>query len=276
MPEKAVRAIAMFALCAAGALAQNQAPQTFIREYCIKVTHGNGAAYADFAHEVSAKLNQSRVDAGEIRSWLLARAVAPAGTSAKCDYLSVWFYSGFPQEPSSNDQMTAALERAHLKLSAREFAAKRDSLSTLVSVQYWRSADSVGQMPQKGNYLRLNHYKVKSGQMGKYVNLEKTMWKPVVAAHLDARGTGGWAADTLLMPVSDTLPYNATTVDIFANWASLGRGIPVQQLWSKVHPNLSLSEYNEQLDSVREVNSRDVVQVVEHAGPKAGAATGSN
>lgn len=275
MPEKAVRVIAIFALYAAGAWAQNQAPPTYIREYCVKVTSGNGAAYADFAHEVSAKLNQSRVDAGEIRSWLLARAVAPAGASAKCDYLSVWFYSGFPHEPLSNDQMTASLQRAHLNLSAREFAAKRDSLSTLVSVQYWRAADSVGQTPQKGNYLRLNHYKVKSGQMAKYVNLERTIWKPVVAAHLDAGGAGGWAADTLVMPLGDSLPYNAITVDIFADWASLGRGIPVQQLWSKVHPNLSLNEYNDQLDSVRTVHSRDVVQVVEHVGPKAGAATGN-
>jgi len=276
MPEKAVRAIAFFALSAAGVLAQNQASPTYIREYCIKVTPGNGAAYAEFAHEVSAKLNQSHADAGEIGSWLLARAVAPAGTSAKCDYLSVWFYSGFPNEPSSNDQMTAALERAHLNLSAREFAAKRDSLSTLVSVQYWRSAGSVGQTPQKGNYLRLNHYKVKSGQTGKWVNLETTMWKPLVAAHLDAGGTGGWAADTLVMPLGDSLPYNALTVDIFADWASLGRGMPVQQLWSKAHPNLSWNEYLDQLDSVREVNSREVVQVVEHVGPKASAAAGSN
>jgi hypothetical protein len=276
MPEKAIRAIAIVMACAAGALAQNQTPPTYVREYCIKVTPGNGAAYAEFAHEISTKLNQARADAGEIRAWLLARAIAPAGASAKCDYLSVWFYSGFPHEPLTSDQMTAALERAHLNLNAREFAAKRDSLSTLVSVQYWRGVDSVGQTPQKGNYLRLNHYKVKSGQTGKWVTLETTMWKPVVAAHLDGGGTGGWAADTLIMPLGDSMPYNAITVDIFADWASYGRGIRVQQLWSKVHPNLSLNEYNDQLDSVREVNSRDVVQVVEHVGPKAGATTGSN
>jgi hypothetical protein len=271
MVLKTMRITALAAFCFSVGSAQTQTQPTYVRDLCVKVAPGKNAEYSAFMRDVTAKMQQARIDAGEMAFWLLARAVVPAGTSAKCDYHSVSGFNGFPPETPTQAQTDATLKKANVKMTAADVAAKRDSLSSLVSLDIWRGIDSIGGAAAKGSYFRLNYFKVKPGQGSEWAKLETTRWKPLVDAYIKAGNTASWTVLGLALPAGESLPYNALTVDNFKDWATLGRGIGAGELWPKVHPNLTMSEYMDQLAKVSDRHEIHVVQVVEVAGPKAAA-----
>ena len=244
------------------ALAQQQQQPPTGRDYCIKVAPEKSADFETFVHDVSVPLNQSRADAGEFDWFVVERAAIPAGSSARCDYRIVYGYKGLPPETPSPEQMDAALKKAKINMTAKDLAAKRDALSRLVDVEIWYGIDSVGSALGKGSYVRLNHYNIKPGAMQDWQRLETTYWKPMVQEYIKGGGKGSWAVVGLLMPDGDNLPYNAMTVDRFADWNSLLQGISFS-LWPKVHPNNEATDVFDRLDRVRTRANIEVYKVIE-------------
>jgi hypothetical protein len=114
------------------ALLPAQTPVPHVRTICVKMAPGKTAEYEAYLRDISVKLLRARVDDGELRGADVLRSVEPVGTSARCDYLLVWEYNGFPGEMNAADRTNALLKKLGMKMTAAELAAKRDSLSTLV------------------------------------------------------------------------------------------------------------------------------------------------
>jgi len=257
------------AICSTAAFSQAQKEPPTVRDYCVKVAPGKSMEFEAYAHDVAVPLSQVRADAGEFDWFLVARGVIPAGSSAACDYRVVYGYKGFPPESPSNDQIEAAIKKAGLRMSAKELFARRDALSQLVDVAIWQQIDSVGPPAQKGSYIRLNHYSVNPKAMDDWVRLETTHWKPLVDTWVKGGAKGSWGVYQLWMPGGDNQPYNALTVDIFPDWNSLLHGLPVGELWPKVHPNTDQTAVFDQLDGVRSRHDIEVVKVIELVAPAA-------
>jgi len=255
---------------AAAAFTQEQKEPPTVRDYCVKVERGKGMEFETFGRDVVVPLNQARVDAGEFAWFLFVRAVVPAGTSAACDYRVVYGYNGLPPESPSSNQIEAAIKRAKLNMSAKEISAKRDELSQLVDVGIWYQIDFIGPSTQKGSYVRLNHYNVKPRAMEEWAHLETTYWKPLVDAWTKAGAKGSWGVYRLWMPEGDNQPYNALTVDIFADWNSLLQGAPFD-LWQKVHPHIEATEVFDRLDGVRSRHDIEIYKVLELVAAKSGS-----
>jgi hypothetical protein len=240
-----------------------QTPNVFSRDICVKVNAGKQGDFAAFLPD-AAKMHQVRVNDGRLLRWMALGAVIPMGSSARCDYHIIFSYSGFPSELPTAQEMSADLERAHLKMTADQMIARRDSSATVVSQDIWERIDAVGEVPKKGSYLRINYYKPKPGKFQDWVKLETGGWKPF--AELVAKqipGTG-WLVAGLVMPGGDRLHYGGMTVDVFPSWESLGKDVPVE-LWPKAHPDLSAADFIAKVDQARDVYSNDVVRVVEIA-----------
>jgi hypothetical protein len=242
--------------------AQGQQEIWTTREYCIKVAPGKGREYEAFLRDVTVPLNQSRADAGEFEWFGLERGVAPVGSSARCDYRLAYTYKGLPPEETTNDQLDSALKRAGLNLSAEQMMEKRNALVQLVSLDFWYHIDGAGPRAKKGSYLRFNHHKVKNGQYDEYVRLERT-WKALVEAWLKAGGKGSWVLVGLWMPGGDAVPYNGMTIDVFPDWDALMKGVPLDELWLKVHPNTPFAETENQKEKVRSVQTSELYKLVE-------------
>jgi len=254
------------AVSAVTGFAQAQKEPPTVRDFCVKVIPGKNAEFEAYIHDTAVPLNQSRADAGEIAWFLVVRGVIPAGTSAKCDYRIAYGYKGLPPEPLSDAQIDAALKRAQINLSAKELAAKRDSLSQLVDVGIWSQIEAIGASTEKGNYIRLNHYSVKPGEWENWTHLETTYWKPMVEAWLKSGGKGSWGVYGQMMPEGDNVPYNALTVDIFSDWNSLVHGVPFAT-WQKVHPNTDATDVFDRLDRVRSRHDIEIYKVLEVTAP---------
>jgi hypothetical protein len=269
---------ALALLSLGGAFAQNQQPVSFARDYCVKVTNGKWAEYAGYVHDVTAKLMQARLDSGDIAWGAVTRVITPAGTSARCDYHIVYGYGNKLPEPNAPGTTDAALKRAGLNMTASEMTARRDSLSRLVSLEVLRTVESVPLASvTKGSYVRANHYKVRSGQpVSAWVEIERDTWKPLVVADNAAGHKSGWLAYVVMMPQGDSTWSNAMTVDLFPDWESLMRGIPLNELWPKVHGNRSRAEWSDRLNTIRERPLVEIANVVEFSAPKSAAAGGNN
>ena len=261
-------ALAIAGLILPAALLPAQTPVPHVRTICVKVAPGKTAEYEAYLRDISLKLLRARVDAGELLGAEVLRSVEPVGTSARCDYLLVWEYNGFPGEMSTADRTNALLKKLGMKMTAAELAAKRDSLSTLVGMELWRNVDMVPADEAKGGYLRLNLYKTKPGKVQAWVDSEKNEWKPLVEAYQKDGNVTGWSAWRMLAPAGDMQAYDAATVDYFPDWASAGSGLPLTQLWGKVHPNASIPEWQNRIAAIRARPAVELYRIAEIVAPK--------
>jgi hypothetical protein len=270
MPVGHVRLITFAAVSIAAGLApgpacfaqaQNQPPT--VRDYCIKVASGKATEYAAFLHDVSVPFARARADAGEIDWFVAGRGVVPIGSSARCDYRVVYGYRGLPPEDLSTEAIEAALKRAKLNMTADQMIARRSSLTQLVGLDIWYQIDAIGPQAEKDSYVRLNHYNVKGGEMDEWIRQEKANWKALMEAWLKAGGKGSWSLNGLGMPGGESTPYNAMTVDFFPDWNSLWRGVPVDELWPKVHPEMTPSEAFNREDRIRSFHDIEYYKLVE-------------
>jgi hypothetical protein len=271
--QKCIGVVFALGLAAAVAQAQNQPPVSYARAYCIKVNPGKIGEFNAYVHDVAGKLMRAHEEEHHIAAGLMAQAVIPAGTSARCDYQAVYFYQGALPEAFTEAETNAALKRADLNMTAADLGMKRESISRLVSVDISRAIDAVPMNLVNNEYIRLNYFKVKPGKMNEWIDLEKSGWKPLIAEHVKSGAVTGWFLQGIIMPTGDRVRANAFTVDTFPDWASLMKGIPLSTLWSKVHPNQTSAAYMEQIAAIAERPSVEVMRVVEAAVPKA---TGSN
>src|ERR1035437_6178099 len=249
MFRNATRLFLTTAGCLLVAAAQDQ--PAYVRDICVKVAPGKGTEFAAMLRDVTAKQMRVRVDEGRAAWFLALSAVVPAGAAARCDYHIVIGYAGFPAETPTAEQTTAELKKAGLNLTSAEYAAKRDSLSSLVNVDIWQVRAEVGPALEKGQYARLNYYRVKPGQQAAWLKLETTGWKPLVESLKDSHL--GWHLHTLAMPAGEYLHYNALTVDTFPSWTALGQGVPINTAWPKVHPDMPFADYLSLIDNTVEI-----------------------
>ena len=250
---------------AAGGISFAQAPADppTIRDYCVKLNAGKIADYETYLQEITIPVARARADTGEFAWLIVARGVLPSGSSARCDYRIVYGYKGLPPEAASKETVAAALKRAKLTLSYDEMVAQRDALTHLVGVDLWYGIDGVGSDVVKDNYLALNHNTVKDGQFAEWQKLELTYWKPLVEAWLKAGGKGAWSISSLRWPTGTSAPYSSLSVDVFTDWNSLVRGLPLDTLWPKVHPTITSAEVFERLAKTRSVHDQEIYKVVD-------------
>jgi hypothetical protein len=242
--------------CVAMAGAQQPAPHMY--DYCLKVNPGNTAALDAHLQNVESKLGQVLVDSGRLLAWASARAIAPVGESARCDYHVFAQMAGFPAQPPLAPPAEADLKKAGLAMSVQQVLEKRQSLVKLVSVNLWRVGARVGQVEQ-GNYLRVNYYK--TSDANEWIQLESTGWKKLVEeASKDMPGLA-WGAATLRIPEGDNLPYNASSYDAYPSWEALGNGIPMRKYWNKAHPNTDVTSYLNRISDVIERPMTDVIRM---------------
>ena len=254
-------AVVFGVFCCSIVYGQSPEATPYSRDNCIKVKEGKGAEYEAYLKEV-AKLYKVRVEDGSIQISVIAQAVSPQGRSARCDYHFYSIYPGFPPEASGPEKVAADMKKAGITMSREAMLAKRDELSYLVSTDVWRGWERIGRS-EKGNYARINFFKVKAGMGGDWLRAERAGWKQLAEENAKQNPGEGWRLSTLAMPGGTSLAYNAMTIDIFPSWEALGKGTPVRAIWNKVHPNMDFTTYMDRVGALAERPRTDVVKLIE-------------
>ena len=251
--------LALFGMVAAPLFAQE--PVYYQVTNSIKVVPGKGSEYTKFMADTSAKIARTRIDAGEIVSWMLMRTVIPAGAEARADYMISTMYLGVPPAPRSREDTEKSLKLAGVPMTAAEFYAKRDSISSLVATEMWRPQLRVGGA-QKGHYIYLNLMKVKDPAA--FQKFEIDIQGPMFTERVKRGEMSGWSYGTRLLPAGTDSPYSAYTADIFPTWEAAFKQLsPGREVFAKVHPGKNADEVMGKLNSLRDHARRDLWVVVE-------------
>ena len=249
-------ALAVF-LCAVSPA--QQGPSGFHTVNCVKIKPEKSAEFHKWVTDVVTKLAQSRVESGAISTWYLLRAVEPAGRSAECDYLTVSVYPGAPPEPLAREQLSAALKKANLSITAEEYVVQRDAVATLVSTNMMVNQVSVGKA-NKGGYLAVNY--MKTANLDEWLKLEKELWKPISEQMVKDGVTSGWSLNIRALGLNSDLPWQGVTVDVYPSWdAVFKEDTQFADRIKKVHPNKDFNAMFDQFGKARSMVKSELYAV---------------
>jgi hypothetical protein len=225
---------------------------------CFKVNPDKAADYRKWEADEVHKVTQGRIDSGEINTWYLLRSVLPQGTASACDYIVVTMFPG-TAHLLGPDEITAALQKAGMKITAQDYINHRNAVTTLVSVAIFQNVASVGS-PKKGDYFRVNYMKVPN--IEDWVAYEKKVWLPLADASTKAGLTSGWSLNVQVLPGGADLPFQAVTVDTFSTYdAVFNNDSKLFDLFRKVHPDLEVGTTFEQFGKLRTMSSIQLYQL---------------
>jgi hypothetical protein len=260
---RSLASVALAATLSATLFAQ-QAPTGFHSVACIKIKPENAKDFRKWAAEETHKFAQARVDSGSVSTWLLLRSVLPTGTSAECDYLSIFMYPGSPPKPLELDELGAVLKKAGLTMSAQEYVDRRTALTRLVSNNLFQNKAFAGTM-NKGDYFQVNYMKVPN--MEDYLAYEKKVWQPLAEAMVKGGVRTGWSLNVQVFPSGSDLKYQAVTVDVFPSWDAMFKDIPLTDTFKKVHPDMEAGTTFENYQKLRTIIATNVFQVEDMVTP---------
>ena len=225
--------------CVPFAVAQQK--QQYIQNSCVKAPAGQLEGLTAMLPDL-AKVAQVRVDAGTVMFFLAFRAVIPAGSSARCDYIFSNGYYGYPPEPLSRAEAEANFKKSGVGGTYDAYLARFRPVWNLVSndLVIVPPTTSVGSGVALGGYIRLNLDKLKAGHtVEEWAKYEREGWGAYVEAVAKDHAGMGWLPEAVVSPAGSGLDYNVLTVDILPNWAATGGGWGGAEVWNKVHPDMT-------------------------------------
>jgi hypothetical protein len=243
------------------ALAPAQEKPQYARIQCVKVNPEKSAEFDKILPD-NRKLAKVRVDSGRTAFSLAARAVYPAGRSATCDYHFVDVYNGFPPEAPSAQQLQADFKQSGITMTQEEYRSKLLGSSYLVRQELWLSRGTIGTL-SKGSYVRINYNKIKPAMAAEYLKWENTGWRQLAEAAAKEMPGTTWGLFTLALPGGSGQPYNAITVDGFPSWEAMGKGLPVRDLWKKVHPDVDYTQHMQKMNTLIDRPRIEVFRVLD-------------
>lgn len=258
MLKASLLSVIAFAFAAQNAIAQDD--PLFYRTNCIKLLPGKTTE--DYRQYIATtkRLWQSAADDGEIASWGVLRAVIPAGEAARCDFVSVTTFPAAPPPPLTADAVNARMKKIGMNGTAAQLYAKRDSITKLISGEMWRSTIRVGEV-QKGDYMYVNYMKVRN--MTDFLELEKTMWKPLAEHWVKNGAMRGWRQSVAFLPGGTEVPYRAMTADVFPSWEAVFKPLQTNDTFKTVHAGKNLDEFFGKLNKSRDLAKRELYVVEE-------------
>lgn len=232
---------------------------------CVKVKTGKSADFHTLLNGDLHKLEQARVDSGAISGWIALHTVVPAGREATCNYAFVSFYPGLPSAPMSDEEMTAALQKAGIGSSREQFLQQEDAAGYLVYNSIDRTALYVGGA-KKGDFIVVNDMKVTDNDA--WIDNEKKLWQPIFEDGVKDGSVDGWSVIVGFMPRGAEDRATAYTVDIYPSWDAVYKffGPGFDDRWKKIHPDVPVDQgfaQEHKLDTITHTTLYKVVDAIQ-------------
>ena len=176
------------------------------------------------------------MEAGTISGWYFYSVIYPAGSAAEYNYLTVNVYDDFGK--TNNSYSDDVLKRGHPDATDEQLAEMlQKTLSTREHVrsELWQLEDHI---PAEivAPFHKANYMKVVPGMDDEYLELERSIWKPIHQTYKKFGHSAGWGTYSLLFPGGTDQPYNFGTIDSYKNYLELVISVP-DSIVRLAHPN---------------------------------------
>lgn len=242
-----------------------QAPTGYHSIACVKINPGKWAAAEEWIAGTGHKLDQGLVNSGTYASTIVLRTELPEGTESECDYVFVTFFNGLPSAPLSTEELSKALQKAGIPMTAEEFYTKRGELGTLVYDNITQYQTLVGGAKKDG-FLAFNS--MSAPDIGACVAYEQKVWKPLAEEMVKAGNSGGWALNVQVFPSGAKDKTPVSSVDLYPSWDAFvnSRG-SITDAWKKVHPDMDINSTMDQFEKMCTIEHTVLYKIVDVTVP---------
>ena len=250
------------ALALSASLANAQQPsQTrtrFVELDYMKVAPGKDAEYVRLEQQVFKALHQERVKNKEMVGWALYQV--PFTGDREYDYVTVNVYDNIAATEGTG--FMQAFQRLHPGKEGTNLRAQTLATRTMVRTELWQLLDqttplgTAGDSGRPARYLVVNFMQSKAG--GNYEAVEKDLWKPVHQELVKSGARVSWGFYGLMLPGGTRYPYDYATVDGLRSLTGLTDDAYTEDVFKRVHPNVSLTDISNRTLAGRDLARREL------------------
>lgn len=232
--------------------AQND-PTAFAITDLMKVKPGSEDKYLDLEKNIWKPMHQERINQGKITGWILYR-VLYTGTTDLYNYVTVTFFDKAAnlEDPWAGIDAKKILPGKDVDKAFAETLNCRDLVRSNLIMKQDEAIPEAGAGPAK--YIQVDFMKVKPGNDGAYLDVEKNIWKPVHQEFIKAGTRSGWSLWGNLYPAGSGTDYQYVTANFFTDFSKIGAA-DYNDAFKKAHAGKDIDALN-----VQTGNSRDLVR----------------
>ena len=226
----------------------------------MKVKPGQWSNYRELEKEAK-EYHQARVEKGIITQWHLYRKMY-SGTDDPYDFIVVHFYDDYLKTEKPNPK--ELIDELFTSEEQSAFMKKVGETRTQVKTEYYDQV-AASETFKPARYIRLNQYKVKPGDRGKYIQLRREITQPLFSEFVKRGHLAGWS---LWSKLTYDKEFQFVSVDAFEEFGQWKSGMPYQEIWKEVHPDKEISDLQPEYSSIRMPVSTEYWKLVEFTVPK--------
>ncbi|HLO81222.1 MAG TPA: hypothetical protein VK166_09695 [Chitinophagaceae bacterium] len=243
--------------------AQADKRQYVIIEY-IKVKPAMRANFLKLQKEVWKKVEQERIKQGKISCWELYEVLYPTGSSSEYDYVMYHKVTGWNAIEGISEGNDEIFKKTLSKEQLAMIEKPNDS-EEMVKKEIWQVEDKIARAdyvpPSK--YHLANFMNVADGKWDDYMEMEKTLVKPIHEEQARTGGRAGWSLLALREPDGAARAYQASTLDFFDRWADIGSN-DLSDFYSQIHPGKSPEYITRQITGTRSLIRQEIRKLVDY------------
>ena len=240
--------------------AQDQ-PAVFAIVDFMKVKPASESKYLELEETFWKPMHQERINQGKIMGWILYR-VLYTGTNDLYNYVTVTVFDN----PANLEDPWAGIDPKKLLPGKDIDKAYDETLNSrdLVKSNLIMREDEIYPAGGPGayKYLQVDFMKVKPGNEGLYLDVEKTIWKPIHNEFIKAGSRVGWSLWSMQFPSGSGGDAQFATVNYFSEFKKIGMA-NYTDAYKKAHPGKDMNEISAKTGASRDLVRSELWQVVD-------------
>ena len=231
-----------------------------VRVEYVKVNPGQWGDYRQL-EKMALKVHQARVENGDIVQWHMYRKMY-SGADDPYDFILVHFFDDYMK--SNNPFPQGVVEELFTEQEREDMMKKVWETRTIGKIEYYDQV-AASETFKPAPFIRINRYKVKPGQAGRYIQSRREITQPLFSEFVERGHMAGW---TMWRKLTLDQEFQFVTVDAFEEFGQWKQGVPYADIWKEVHPDKVQAEVQPEYASLRMPVSSEYWRLVEFTQPR--------
>jgi hypothetical protein len=226
----------------------------------MKVKPGQWNNYLQLEKDAK-EFHQARVEKGIITQWHLYEKMY-TGTDDPYEFIVVSFFDDYNKSEGGATWKLAT--EMYTEEERAGFWKRIWETRDMVKEEYYDQV-AASETFKPAKYLRVNQYKVKQGDAGRYIESRREITQPLFSELVEGGHMAGWS---LWRKLTYDKEFQFVSVDAFEEFGQWKSGIPYEETWKKVHPDKEQSEVLPEYRNLRMSVRSEYWKLVEFTVPK--------
>ena len=251
----------------------SQQPTTYYRISYYKAVPGKEEVLNTMITNVDAKVQQARINGGDISGWYAYKLLSPSGTSTDYDYMTVTINNRFKHVFEPTYTFDSALKKTYSSKGPqflRDYHTRLNEARKLIKEEIYAGvalADSSAKDGFQSKYIVSDFMQPKPEKFGDYMKAEVDTFRII---HRERIKMGGdisqWACFYKILPYDTKIGYSVLTFN-FYNDIDATTSAKYAEAMKNTFPTVDLNRLFQSVSALRDNPRADFWQLLSYAAP---------